>query len=233
MGCKSSHVASRIGAAWVALTLGTAGLGLTGCEIPPAREPATRPMPDKEQFLLSLVDRNFQDPEAQYQLGEYYHSERLWDKARYHLDLALRFAPAFRKAQVALVQMMLDKGDRQAADQVVNRFLRQVSGTPLEAVDLAKALASAGLDQYALTCFREATQVSPSSALVFKELGLYYFARNDLAQAKENLIHSFELNPNQPEVAGVLGQLGTVVEVPRAQTGSATQVPAQDPGAPQ
>ena len=232
MGYGASHGASRIVVALGAVALGTAALGLTGCEIPPGREPVTRPIPDKEQYLLSWLDRDFQDPEAHYQLGEYYRSERLWDKARYHLDQALRFAPSFRKAQVALVQMLLDKGDRQAADHVVQGFIRQVSYTPPQAVDLAKAFAGAGLDPYALACFGEATKGSPGSALAFKELGLYYLERNDAAQAKANLIRSFELNPNQPDVARYLGELGAVVEVPRPQAEAAAPTADQGAGPP-
>ncbi|MBP8303124.1 MAG: hypothetical protein KBE04_03240 [Phycisphaerae bacterium] len=229
MGCRDSHTVSRVVAVLGAIALGAAALGWTGCEIPPGREPVVRPIPDKEQYLLSWVDRNFQDPEAHYQLGEYYRSERLWDKARYHLDQAIRFAPSFRKAQVALVQMLLDKGDREGADQAVQGFIRQVSYTPAEAVDLAKAFARAGLDPYALACFDAATQGSPGSALAFKELGLYYLGKNDTGRAKANLIRSFELNPNQVDVALHLGELGTVVQVPQLQDAGAVPGPGAGP----
>jgi uncharacterized protein HemY len=201
-----------------------------GCDVSPSTPPAVaRPMPDQEQFLLSLVERNYQDPEAHYQVGEYYHSRQQWDKAQDHLELALNFAPSFRKCQVALIQMLLDKGDRQAADRTVNKFYRQLSNSPLEMVSLAKAFAGGGLDSYAQACFTEATKVSPPSALAFKELGFYWLGKNDVTKAKLSLIRSFEVDPGQADVAGALGELGVVVAVPRTSAESTTQVTSPPP----
>ena len=207
----------------MAALLTGAGFGLGGCAAGPASSPSQpppQPMASQERFLQSLVDRNFLDPEAHYQLGEFYHREGLWDKAQYHLDLAINFAPGFRKAQVALFQLLLDKGDRQAAAATVDRFLRQLENAPTDMVDLGRAFAKAGLDQYALACYTEAGRVAPTSALAFKELGFYWRAHKDTAKAKQYLMHSFELDPNQPDVAEALGLMGVVVEVPRPQTPS-------------
>ena len=230
---KDCNVASWIRASLKACALLGGCVILAGCDMPPSAQSAgTRTMPNQEQFLLSLVERNFQDPEAQYQLGEYYRCQGRWDKAQYHLDLALNFAPALRKAQVGLVRMLVDKGDHQAADRTANRFYRQLSGSPLEMADLAKAFAGGGLDQYALACFTEATKASPGSAPAFKELGLYWLAKNDTAKAKSCLTRSFELDPSQSDVAEALGRLGVVVEVPRTPSEPAAQVPPPNPAAP-
>jgi len=233
MAGKDNSITSRMRAALGVCVLVAGCVIQTGCDMPPGSPPtASHTMRDQERFLLSLVERNFQDPEAHYQLGEYYHTEGLWDKAEYHLDLALRFAPAYRNAQVALVRTLLDKGDRPAADQVVNRFSRQLSNSPQEMVDLAKALAGGGLDQYALACFNEATRASPSSALAFKELGCYWLGKNDTAKARQYLTRSFELDPIQPDVAEALGQMGVVVEVPHTPVDSGAEVSAQNPASP-
>jgi tetratricopeptide (TPR) repeat protein len=234
MAGKESRVASSRGrASWAVCVLVTGWVAMAGCQEAVSTQPsATRSIPDKERFLLSLVDRDFQDPEAHYQLGEYYHSEKRWDRAQYHLELAINFAPGFRKAQVALVRLFLDKGDRQAADAAVSRFSRQLSNSPQDMVDLAKAFASAGLDSYAQACFAEATKASPDSALVFKELGLYWFRKNDTAKARQYLTRSFQLDPSQPDVAGALGQLGVVVEVPRTSAEPAPQAPPSRTAAP-
>jgi hypothetical protein len=45
-------------------------------------------------------------------------------------------------------------------------------------------------------------------------MGLYYLGKGDTAQAKQYLVRSFEINPRQPDVAGALGRLGVVVELP-------------------
>jgi hypothetical protein len=40
-------------------------------------------------------------------------------------------------------------------------------------------------------------------------------SKNNTVQAQEYLMRSFQLNPNQPEVAGELGRLGIAVKIPR------------------
>jgi tetratricopeptide (TPR) repeat protein len=233
MAGQDHTLASRIKAVLKVCVLMNSWIILSGCDVPPSTQSIpSSPMPDQEQFLVSLVDRNFQDPEAHYQLGEYYHSKGQWDKSQDHLDMALNFAPAFRKCQVALIRMLLDKGDRQAADRAANRFYRQLSNSTMEMADLAKAFAGGGLDSYALACFTEATKVSPPSALAFKELGFYWLGKNDAAKAKASLIHSFELDPSQSDVAGALGELGVVVAVPRTPSESTTQVAPAPPVTP-
>jgi len=210
--------AARARGRWAMGFVACASALLAGCSSAPSA-PAGSPeaIASQERFLQSIIDRDFQDPEAHYQLGEFYRREGLWDRAQYHLDLAINFAPGFRKAQVALVQLLLDKRDRKAADATVDRFLRQLANEPAAMVDLGKAFAGAGLGQYALACYTEASRVSPTSALAFKELGLYWKANKDPAKAKQHLTRSFELDPTQPDVAEALGQLGVVVEAPKPQ----------------
>ena len=57
--------------------------------------------------------------------------------------------------------------------------------------------------------------MSPNSAVIYKQMGLYYKNKGDIVRAEENLRRSFQLNPNQPEVAGVLGRMGVMVQIPR------------------
>ena len=54
--------------------------------------------------------------------------------------------------------------------------------------------------------------MSPNSAEINKQIGYYYLSKNDNVRAKDFLIRSFDLNRNQPEVAGELGRLGVVIE---------------------
>jgi len=180
---------------------------------------------ERERYLLSLVDRNFQDPQAHYLLAEYYHMEGLWDKALYQLDLALRFGPYFRKAQVAKIRILMEKGDRANADAQVSVFIKQSAHNPDALVDLARTFRQEGLDRYAVHCLEQAALLWPRSAMVFKELGLYWLAKDQTAKAKENLIKSFELDPTQPDVAGALGRLGVVVELPSKQKTGTTASP--------
>jgi tetratricopeptide (TPR) repeat protein len=222
MAGKGDPISPRTSGGWMRWVFAGAWVAMAGCGIDPsAPSQNPQPMASQERFLQSLVDRNFQDPEAHYQLGEFYHAEGLWDRAQYQLDLAINFAPGFRKAQVALVRLLLDKGDRKAADATVEKFMRQLGNSPADLVDLAKAFEGAGLDQYALACLTEAARVSPTSAQPFKELGLYWKAKKDTAKAKQYLTRSLEQDPTQADVAEALGELGVVVEVPRTQPSAA------------
>lgn len=201
---------------WLAGALITGVIVFTGCQT--AGNVYSTPISQKEQYLLSLVDRNFQDPQAHYLLAQYYHTEGRWDKALYQIDLALRFGPYFRKAQVAKVRYLLDQDKTSLAQEAVDRFVKQSARNPDGLVDLAKTLQQEGLDQYALYCLEQAKTLCPKSPLVFKELGLYHLAKDQTTRAREYLLRSFELNPTQADVARALGRIGVVVEAPKPQS---------------
>jgi len=57
--------------------------------------------------------------------------------------------------------------------------------------------------------------LAPNSAKINRQIGYYYLSKNDKNRAKDYLTRSFQLNPNQPEVAGELGRLGVGVKIPR------------------
>ncbi|KKK97910.1 hypothetical protein LCGC14_2648010, partial [marine sediment metagenome] len=60
-----------------------------------------------------------------------------------------------------------------------------------------------------------ALHLAPNSAKIHRQIGYYYLSRNNKVRAKEYLVRSFQLNPNQPEVSGELGRLGVAVRIPR------------------
>jgi hypothetical protein len=55
-------------------------------------------------------------------------------------------------------------------------------------------------------------------------MGYYYLSKNDKVRAKEYLVRSFQLDPNQPEVAGELGRLGVEVRIPQRTDASGKQL---------
>jgi len=48
-----------------------------------------------------------------------------------------------------------------------------------------------------------------------KQIGYYYLSKREQVRAEEYLRRSFQLDPYQAEVAGELGRLGIVVQIPR------------------
>lgn len=175
---------------------------------------ATDQIPDKETYLLSQLDTRFKDPDIHSELGRYYLSEGLLGKAKYHLETALGFDPSHRRAQAAFIKLtQLQNGDAQA-EETFRRFQRLLLKSPSELIKLAKALSEEELDQFALDCFNRAIQLQPESAEAHRQLAYFYLARDDQDKALKHFTRSFELNPNQPDVAGELGRMGVVIQTP-------------------
>lgn len=210
----------------IALFLGM----LSGCALhsPEVDRTYVETIPDKENYLLSKLDQRFENPAVHCELGRYYQSEGKWEKAEYHFKTSLGFDPAHRETQAAYVKMLLDKGDRATADQTVERYQRQLGTAPLEMVKLAMALATERMDAYAISCYEKALLLDPVSFETNKQIGMFYWTRDENSKAKNYLTKSFELNPNQPLVANTLGLMGVVVEVPVIYQDFEVQTPAQD-----
>ncbi len=65
-----------------------------------------------------------------------------------------------------------------------------------------------------MKCHSHALVLAPDSPDVYKHIGYYYLSKRNLGRAEANLRRSFELDPYQGDVAGELGRLGIIVEVP-------------------
>src|SRR4030042_1095662 len=70
---------------------------------------------DKKSRLINELDRKFENPNVHFELGQLYRGEGLWTQAQYHYETALRFDPANRAAQAALVRLLPDRGGKAAA----------------------------------------------------------------------------------------------------------------------
>ncbi len=165
--------------------------------------------------LLDEIERRFENPDAHFELGRLYHGEGLWERAGYHYGVALSFRPYHRRAQAAMVKVLLDSGDASGAQSRVQSYMDQAGGSAEPLVALGKAFSEQQLDTYALSCFQQALSLSPDSAEVNKEVGYYYLSRKNTNAAKQYLSRSFQLDPTQADVALELGRLGIQVRIPR------------------
>jgi tetratricopeptide (TPR) repeat protein len=168
--------------------------------------------------LLKELDKKWENPPVHFELGQLYHAAGDYSKAEYYYNQALNFNPAYREVQAAIVKLQLDKGDKPKADWVANSYMTQVASIPEQLLSLGAAFDKQGLDDYALKCYQEALKTAPDSPLVNRQLGYYYLTRNKKDLAKEYFIRSFQLNPDQADVAGELGRLGVAVRIPEAPT---------------
>ncbi len=209
--------------------LGPIFLVLWGCDtggsrasnVPPITTATSDPT---EAQLLAELQQKFENPQAHLQLARVYHKAQNWNKAEWYYNNALGFDPANKAAQAGLVKLFLDRGETAKAEQYANSFIRQAAPSVRETLRLGWEFKQVNLDDYTLRCFRQALDAEPNSFEANKQMGFYYYDKSDTAKAKQYLLRSFELNPRQPEVAGALGKLGVVVELP---SGPPEEVPAK------
>ncbi len=167
-----------------------------------------------EAQLLAELQKKYENPQVHYELARLYHKAQNWLKAEDYYQNAIGFDPAQRAAQAGLVKLYLDRGDPTKAEQFANSYIRQASSSVRETLRLGWEFRQLGMDDYALRCFRQALDADQNSFEANKQIGFYYRDKGDTAKAKQYLLRSFELNPRQPDVAGALGKLGVVVELP-------------------
>ncbi len=195
--------------------------GLCGCNSKSAKAPMEQEVKtvtpgEQKALLLKQLDRKFENPDAHFQLGQMYHSEQLYDQAAYHYNIALGFDPAQRNAQAAIVKLLMDEKKDTEARTKAGLFMSQVVNSYPESLKLSRAFKAQNVEEYALACYQQALRIQPESAEIYKDLGFYHLNKGDGELAKSYLTRSFQLNSNQPDVAGELGRLGVEVRVPEA-----------------
>lgn len=167
-----------------------------------------------EDELLIELNRKFENPDVHTALGMRYHASKNWSKAEYQYNIAMSFDPAHRTAQASMVKMQIDRGNPAGAENYARNYIAQASRSLTGVLKLGEEFGKQGLDEYALTCFKQGLSIAPDSPDANRHLGFYYLKIGDKTHAKEYLTRSFQLNPNQPDVAGALGRLGVVVQAP-------------------
>lgn len=171
-------------------------------------------IPDKESYLLSKLSTRYQNAEAHCDLGRYYLDQGLTDKAQYHLETALGFDSALRPAQAAHIRLTSQLEGEMAGQRLCAEYQQPLLSSTPEMIKLAKALADEGLDTLSLSCFQRVLTIQPNSAEANRQLGYFYLTRKNNEKAKLHFSRSFELNPNQADVAGELGRMGVTIETP-------------------
>jgi len=184
------------------------------------------PAAARKAELLKELERKFENPQVHFELAQLYQAEGLLQKAEYHYNVALTFDPVLTQAQAAMVKLFLDSGDTAKSKTYGDVYVNQASSSAVQSLRLAMSFQKEGLDDYALTCYQQALNLAPNSARIHKQMGYYYLSKGDRAQAKEYLVRSFQLDPNQPEVAGELGRLGVEVKIPQ-KTATVAKTPAK------
>lgn len=165
--------------------------------------------------LLKKIDRDFDNANAHYKLGKLYQTDGLWAESESQFNLALSFDPIHIRAQAAKIKVLINSGSETTPELLADIYIEQASNSASASLSLALAFQNELLDDYALRCYHQSLRLAPNSAKINRQIGYYYLSKNDESTAKGYLTRSFQLNNNQPEVAGELGRLGVAIKIPR------------------
>lgn len=165
--------------------------------------------------LLARIEQKYESPVAHYKLGKLYFADGLWNKAEWEFNVALGFDPIFYQAQAALVKTLIVSGNEQRSVFAAEMYMNQAATSAERSLLLGQAFQKETLDDHALACYQQALGLAPNSAALYRQIGYYYLSKGDKVRAEENLRRSFQLDPYQAEVAGELGRLGVIVQIPR------------------
>jgi len=192
---------------------------LSGCEsaskAPDSVNEETTIQQSPKAQLLEQIDRKYENPEAHYQLGKLAYAEGQLDKADFEYRVALGFNPVHYRAQAGVVKVATDQKQTERAQIIAELYISQAAVSAPASVRLGKAFQNEELGAYALSCYYQATGLTPKSPEPYKLLGYYYLGEGDQVRAEENFRRSFELDPYQTNVAGELGRMGVIIGLPR------------------
>ena len=170
---------------------------------------------ERKMELLNQIEAKYENPQAHYELGKLYQADGLWDKAEWHYNVALGFDPIHRQAQAAIVKLLAESGNGARSELSAEIYMNQAGTSASASLRLGQAFQRELMDEYAVACYQQALALAPNSAAIHRQIGYYYLSKGDRVRAEEYLKRSFAIDPYQAEVAGVLGRLGVVVQIPR------------------
>lgn len=190
----------------------------------------------RKMELLDAVDRRYENPDAHYQLGELYFDEGQYEKAAFHFNVAIGFDPVHYKAMASRVKALNYAKNTTQSRSDAQTYLEQARTSSQASILLGRAFQAEKLPEYALSAFKQAVRIAPTSPETNKQLAYYYLSRDNRKLAERYFSISFEMDPYQGDVAAELGRLGIIVESPESQaeqpeTEPAGQVQVQTEGA--
>jgi tetratricopeptide (TPR) repeat protein len=152
----------------------------------------------------SALNRDRSDAEVLYKLGQCYDRQGDYREAVFYYRQAVKSRGAFPEAARAL------EADERRLGGQPDPGLDQMSPRKRAAsmVSTAKTYEDQKLPDKALENFRRAVEIAPDFAYPHAELGRYYRRVGRKTDAVGELQQAFQLNRNEPGVAGDLAALG-------------------------
>ena len=130
------------------------------------------------------------------------------------------FAPSQRGGQEGVLRLRKNPKEPRRPQGTADLYINQAAASPDALMALGRSFQREKLDDLALTSYQRALAMAPNTASIHKQLGYFYLAKNDQVRAEGYFRRSFEIDPNQPDVAAELGRMGVQVTIPaRKATG--------------
>lgn len=165
--------------------------------------------------LQRKLETKFENPQVHYDLAEIYRNDGMWDKAMYHYNLALRFEPSRADAKAAIIKLYRMKGQPERAAIAADIYMNQAAASAEKLLLLGNAFRKHGLEELAFKSYQEALKLAPNSAALHRQIGYYYLSKGDQVRAREAFRRSFDIDPYNADVAGQLGKMGVIIQMPR------------------
>ena len=146
-------------------------------------------------------------PEARYNLGVALEGQGKLGEARVEYERAREAKPSLRQASVNLGVLLERQGDARAAAAVYQAVAREFPEDAVARERLAELYRANGQNEDAWRLAREALVREPRSLVAHKVLVQVAFAKNDLDLAKLVSLRAQKLDPTDPELPFLQGQV--------------------------
>lgn len=196
---------------------------LSGCVSKPIQQETKiqtverSPLDQEQATLMARIDQKYSDPQPHFELGQLYRQRAQWEKADNQYNIALQLNPGHKSAQAAKVKMDMEQGKDAKSKILADIYINQAAASAEALLYLSKAFQDESLEEYSYTCLQKALMLAPNSAALHRQMGYYYKRKGDVIRAEEAFKRSIQIDPYNAEVAGELGRMGVIVEVPRKQ----------------
>jgi tetratricopeptide (TPR) repeat protein len=145
--------------------------------------------------------------EARYNLGVALESQGKLGEARAEYERALKEKPSLRQAAVNLGVLLEKQGDPRGAAAVYQQVVREFPEDAVARERLAELYVQNGQAEEGWRLAREALVRNPRSVTAYKVLANVAIQRNDLDLAKLIAIRAQKLEPADPELPFLVGQV--------------------------
>lgn len=167
-----------------------------------------------QELLQASLDADFENSPSHYWLGQCYEIEGNATKAVREYELAIRFDPSLDMAQLALINLLHNTGQKDHSIQATKVFLRH-KGLPACNLTLtAENFALKGMDHQAVLTHQRAQDVEPKNPIPSIKLADYYFTKGLEELGRDSLKQAIVIDPFFPGLARLAGEHDLRIDIP-------------------